>query len=573
MYQFSRSSRASLNRFFSRVVIGTIVSAFILYFFFFLFYPLINVLGEAFFTEKGFTLDYVKLLLEDSSLITSFANSFKIASITTLVSLIIALPLAIIYTKCLYKGRELLSTLLITSIMVPPFVGTVGLKYLFAQYGTINTLLLKWNLIQEPIIFFASDSISLVICLQVLRLFPIMYFSLKSTLLNIDPSLDEVGVTLGVSRFKRYKDFMLPLARPGLLAGSILVFIRSLTDLGIPLITNFKEVLPMVVYEQIQDLDSKYGYVVLLTMTVITLLLSLCFQIFLKVDERHKSISKTYSKRNFARPSLSGKVGIYLFHFVLIGLTFLPHVMVGLLSLKTKWMNTLLPDQFGLDAYYFLVHGNTFGNLLNSVKYALGATSIIMVMGICASYIIANYKNGLGRILDSLTMLPLLLPGVVLAFSYFATYLNSSIGPKKLPGFLLIMSYSIRYLPFVVRSGIAGFEQMSKSLEEASIVFGGSRLQTLFKVSIPIVIPSITASVFLVFSKSIFEVSASLMLSAKKAYHPVSKIMFELCSSFGGGDSKAAALGVTALSVIVIATVISNRLQRKKRDQIYKFDE
>ena len=81
-------------------------------------------------------------------------------------------------------------------------------------------------------------------------------------------------------------------------------------------------------------------------------------------------------------------------------------------------------------------------------------------------------------LLDSLVMVPLALPGIVLAFGYVVTYSDTALDPLNNPIPLLVIAYAIRRLPYMVRSAVAGLQQTSISLEEASETFGASRFHT-----------------------------------------------------------------------------------------------
>ena len=121
-------------------------------------------------------------------------------------------------------------------------------------------------------------------------------------------------------------------------------------------------------------------------------------------------------------------------------------------------------------------------------------------------------------------MLPLALPGLVLAFGYVAgfdfqawlTWLN----PRENPTLLLIISYSVRRLPYIVRSAYAGFQQTSVTLEEASANLGASPLRTLRKITLPLVMANLIAGTILTFSFAMLEVSDGLILAMQREVLP-----------------------------------------------------
>src|SRR6185503_16626547 len=132
----------------------------------------------------------------------------------------------------------------------------------------------------------------------------------------------------------------------------------------------------------------------------------------------------------------------------------------------------------------------------------------------------------LSGLLDALAMLPLALPGLVLAFGYVAAF-DSKItwlNPRDNPTLLLIISYSVRRLPYIVRSASAGFQQTSLTLEEASANLGESPLRTLRKITPPLVMANLIASTILTFSFAMLEVSNGLILAMKDQFLPITKM-------------------------------------------------
>src|SRR5207237_1448097 len=117
------------------------------------------------------------------------------------------------------------------------------------------------------------------------------------------------------------------------------------------------------------------------------------------------------------------------------------------------------------------------------------------------------------RMIDSLAMLPLAVPGVVLAFGYLALSLRiqSWLGPghpkmralvdvTENPTFLLIIAYAMRRLPYVVRSAVAGLEQTPRDLELAAMNLGASGWRTLRRITVPLIAANLLAGALLAFA-------------------------------------------------------------------------
>ncbi|MEM7173841.1 MAG: iron ABC transporter permease [Bacteroidota bacterium] len=543
----------------------------VLFFFFFLFKPVFTIIKRAFIANSGFTLAYIKLLFNNQQFFFYLVNSFRIGLITTFFTILIALPLALINNKFTYSGKQAIFALITVSMFAPPFVSSIGLKYFFSNYGTVNSLLMHLGLIREPIYFLSGNSILPIVFIQVLHLYPIMYLSLSSTLSNIDPSIEEASITLGMSRWRRYRDIVWPLARPGFFSGAILVFIWSFTDLSTPLMTSFHAVLSVGIFHQMNEMiDNPYGYVMVFSMMCITTLFVILLKWVIAIDHRHKMIGKTYSTRSLARPNRWEALGIYTFLTSLILVSFIPHIGVFFTSIAERWCNSYLPTTYTLQAYKNLFSSSCLSGIKNSLFYGFIATFTNLVIGSFIAYTIAKKRVFWVGLVDALVMMPLFLPGIIMGFGYIITYMNTWLDTGKNPAFLLIMAYTMRYIPYTVRVCTAGLQQLNDSLEEASTVFGASGFRTFWQITVPAILPSLLTSGVLAFSRTILEVSESLLLATKEAYYPITKMIYALYCSQGDGPTKASALGMVTLFIILLIVVISNKFLGKKANNLFK---
>jgi iron(III) transport system permease protein len=154
-------------------------------------------------------------------------------------------------------------------------------------------------------------------------------------------------------------------------------------------------------------------------------------------------------------------------------------------------------------------------------------------------------------------MLPLAVPGLVLAFgllmSFDYTWAPLSwINPRVDPTFLLIMSYSLRRLPYIVRSAFAGYQTLPVSLEEASYNLGAGRMRTLWRVTLPLLAPSLIAGSILTFCYSMLEVSDSLILAMLSRFAPITRGIYELMGR-PNPESNCLAFAFGVLSMVLLA--------------------
>jgi iron(III) transport system permease protein len=161
-------------------------------------------------------------------------------------------------------------------------------------------------------------------------------------------------------------------------------------------------------------------------------------------------------------------------------------------------------------------------------------------------------------------MLPLAVPGLILAFGYLALTRRGSplnfLDPTRNPLILLVLAYAVRRIPFVVRSAVAGFQQASVTLEEAAQSVGASPLRALTRITLPLIMANLLSGALLAFAFAMLEVSDSLLLAQKQADYPIAKAIYELSNILGEGRYLAAALGVWAMIFLGLTIAAASRL-------------
>src|SRR5947209_4776081 len=173
---------------------------------------------------------YFQLLPNSPALWECLRNSFLLAAITTVVTTLLCLPLAYWFTRFDFRGRALLSTLLLVPLIVPPFVGAVGLERLLNRFGTLNLWLMQAGIIPGPIDWLSGGGFAGIVIMQVLHLFPILYLNLPRAWANVDTTLEDAARNLGAGEARVFPTLTLPLRLPGYLARPSPVFAWAFTD-------------------------------------------------------------------------------------------------------------------------------------------------------------------------------------------------------------------------------------------------------------------------------------------------------------------------------------------------------
>jgi iron(III) transport system permease protein len=252
----------------------------------------------------------------------------------------------------------------------------------------------------------------------------------------------------------------------------------------------------------------------------------------------------------------------------------LPHFAVVGQSFSAHWFFSVLPDTWTTEHYSSLWgHGLTASSIRNSLHYfkpqRLGRPGPGSFNRLAAHPPARPVRRTARCSFDVASGTP----GLVLAFGYVAAFdfETSWLNPRLDPVFLLVISYSVRRLPYIVRSAYAGFQQTSVTLEEASANLGASPWRTLRKITLPLVTGHLIAGTLLTFSFAMLEVSDGLILAMKDVYFPLTKMIYVLMGRIDpGAPGIACALGVIGMLLLTTSLLLAGRLLGKKLGQLFR---
>ncbi|MFP6873830.1 MAG: iron ABC transporter permease [Verrucomicrobiales bacterium] len=548
-----------------------------IFFALFFLWPILTTVQEAFVDDGHFTFDFVRHIFVDPLYIEGLFNAFLIATYSTLAALCIAMPLALVSNRYIFPGKTLFGSLVLVPLILPPFVGAIGIKQILGQEGALNILLSRIGAVDmsAPPDWLGEGRFWGIVIMNALHLYPILYLNITAALANLDPAMEESAQNLGASPWRRFRRITLPLSMPGVFAGATIVFIWSFTELGVPLMFDYQRVTSVQIFNGIKDIGGNpmpYALVaVMLTFSVILYIAGKYF--FGRSNFTMTGRAAISTKQRQASP-LVGVLCSGLFACV-ISLAIFPHIGVILMSFATDWYHSMFPQSFTLRHYSdALGHELTVPSIANSLKYASISTLVDIVLGIAIAFVIVRSKIPGRGILDALSMLPLAVPGLVMAFGYLAMTREGQpfhfLLPAGNPTILLVIAYAVRRLPYVVRSAVAGFQQTSVDLEEAAQNLGATPFRALRRITIPLITANLIAGGLLAFAFAMLEVSDSLILAQQQPHYPITKAIYTLFGSLGNGHSLASALGVWSMAFLAITIMGASLALGKKLGALFR---
>ena len=512
-------------------------------------------------------------------------NSLVLAVLVTLFCSIVSYPLAYLQARTSFRGQSLLNGLLLLPMVMPPFVGAIGLRRMLAKYGTINLVLMKMGIVDQahPVDFLDSYRMLGCVLVMALHFYPLIYLNLAASISNVDPSLLESSKSLGMAPWQTFRRVVLPLSLPGLIAGASLVFVGAFTDLGTPLIFGYQETVARQIFSLANEQSSNPAAPALVAVvTAIVLgLFALTRWASAKSGQSSRSGGGVKGQSRVAPNPLSpgmSAVAVGL-HLLVIGVAVLPHLAVFLAAVGEHWFMTPLPLGYTTNNLTeALSHPIAMTGMRNSLVYSLSSTLADVVLGLACAWAVVRRGGWWGRIVDGMSVAPLAVPGLVLAFGYVGAYAKFYSQPHMALGVkfelgvgaFLILSYAIRRLPYTVRACVAGLEQTPRNLEDAGLGLGAPPHVVIRRVTLPLIAANVVAGAILAFSFAMLEVSDSLILATRPQDFPLTKAIYSLFGNPGNGDQLASALGLVALVFLSCSLLAAGAFLGKKWGEMFK---
>lgn len=464
------------------VVLGVIITALALL-------PLAYLLIRA----AGAPLRAWELLAQPRTLAIA-ANSIALTAAVTAASILLAVPLAWLLIRTDLPGRRLWTVALVLPLVIPSYVGAFTLLAMLGPKGILQGLLAPLGVQRLPEIYgFPGAWLALT-----LFSYPYVLLTVAASLRRMDASLEEAAASLGYSPWRTFRRVTLPLLRPAIAAGGLLVALYTLSDFGAVSLLRFSAFTQAIYTQYRGSFDRSFAALLALQLVLLTLAL-----LWAEQQARGRGrISRTSGTGS--RSLRTVRLGRWRW----IALAFAGAVALFALILPLVVMfDWLLAG---------LRNGETWRPLWRATLNSLGAAGLAALVTVLAALPIAvlavRYPGRLSRWLERGSTVGYGLPGVVIGLSlvfFGARYLPMLY--QTLP--LLVFAYAVRFLPQALGSTRGSLLQVNPLLHEAARGLGLSPAQTWLRVTLPLVRPGLLAGAALVFLTTIKELPVTLMLA------------------------------------------------------------
>ncbi|SES86048.1 ABC transporter permease [Anaerobranca gottschalkii] len=414
-------------------------------------------------------------------------NTLSLTLVVTFFAVIIGVLLAFLVERCDLPGKKWWQWLLALPLVVPPYVGAVTYIIVMGPRGWLY----KW-LGESPFNIYSFWGVAFVLTMFT---YPYVFLITSSAIKKMNANYENAARSLGLSTSKILFKVSLPLLRPAIGAGAILVALYVLSDFGAIAMLRYTT-FTSAIYYQMGSYDN-------LSATVLSMVFIILTVGILYLE------SKTKGKQKFVQLSSSFKqvdtlelkwlkIPGLIFVFSVFSLSFLVPITVLLYWARQGIMAGALDSRFWLYA-------------LNSIKVSSIAAIASMILSLPIVYLKSRYPSLYTTVIDKLSYSGYSLPGVIVALGIIFIF-NQYI--KWLYGSYILISiaYIVRFLPQALQSGESSLSLVSPRIDEGARSLGYSSWKVLFKVILPLIAPGVLAGGALVFVSSLKELPATLIL-------------------------------------------------------------
>jgi iron(III) transport system permease protein len=513
----------------------------------FLVWPLVNVFGASVLDSEGqsFTVaNYVKMLGRPFYR-AAIVNTLGIGAAATAITTVLAVPLAFSLARLPIPGKAAILALAAMPLVLPSFVSAYAIVLLLGNSGVVTVRLKDIGLDIGSI--YGARGIVLV---YTLTLYPYVLLPTVAAFKAVDVSMEEAAQGLGSSLTRTVRTVILPIVLPAILAGALLVFIETLENFGVPFV--LAEDLPIFAVEAFklfigETAPNPASAGVLATLLILTTVLVLLLQRHFLSSRRFATNARRTPPVLAIGPGLRFAATAYCWAIVLLALV--PFFAIVVLSFL-EFRGPVLHGRFSLDNFATLFTRDT-RPLANTLMFASAAALCTGLIGVPIGYVVTRWRTGVATLLDVVATLPFAVAGTVLAIGFVVSF-NSGLVVLTGGPLILVLAYTVRKIPFAVRSASAIVHQIDPSLEEASISLGRSPLQTFLRIVVPLMLGGIVSGVVLTWVTVASELSATVVLYSGQ-WRTMTVVMFQALEGSGAGIATAAASTLIVVTLIPVA--------------------
>ncbi len=451
-----------------------------------------------------------------------FGRTFLLIVVVTVVSVMIAVPVAWLTVKSNIPLRRVLSVAAVLPLVFPSFVMATTVIEMYSPRGVLQGWLSAFGVERLPDIYGLGGA-TLVL---VLMTYPYVLLTVRGALRRMDPALEEAARAMGYGPVHTFRVVTLPMLRPAIAAGSLLVALYTLSDFGGVTLLRYQTFTSTIMIQYESSIDRTLAAVLSLVLVGLAVLLLL--------GEGFTRGSGAYHRSTIGVVRAGRRVDLGRWRWAGVAVVAVP-VMIGLVipvGVLVHWLvRGLINDQQLLP---LLIPAR------NSLYVSLLAALVTVAAALPVAILAVRFQSRLSRFIERSTYIGFGLPGVVVALSLVFFGINVA-RPLYQSVWLLVFAYGVLFLPASIGALRSSLLQVNPRIEEAAQGLGRSQWRVIFSVTIPLVMPGALAGGAMVFLLTMKELPATLILSPI-GYRTLSSSIWSAASEAYFAKTAAAAL-------------------------------
>jgi len=489
-------------------------------------------------------------------------TTLKVGLGVALCSGLIGIPLGALRGLFALPGAALWDILFLVPFLLPPYIAALSWMLALQTNGYVQQLL-PWLHLNDFLF-----SVPGMVVVMTLNVFPVVYFAVSRSMAASGSRLADVARIHGAGPWQAFIRVTLPMALPAIASSLLLAFTLSIEEYGVPGALGSRSGILMLttgIEQRLADWPIDMPGAAVLSLMLVAI--ALCaYSVQRAVLAGRNVESMTGKPADVTQKPLAAWTIPVLVLFILVALiaVALPIVSTlitafsGTLSGGLTFSNLTL-RHFG---NLFAAHGDALSALSTSLSLALGTALIAGATGFLASWLVVARRIRGAALIDGLSLLPAALPGIVVGVGLILAWNRSfwPVTPYNTWG-ILLLAYCCLLLPYPVRYVSAALKQIGGNLDAAARVHGATAAQTLRLILLPLVFPSLLASMMMVFAVASRELVTSLLLSPA-GVQTVSVYVWRQFEQGSVGDGMAMASIAVLLSLTLM--LIAFRLQQRQ---------
>jgi iron(III) transport system permease protein len=522
--------------------------------------------------ESGgiFTLDNFTRLFAEAGFAQVALNTLIFAVLTTVLTLVIAVPLAIVVVRTNIPGRRAFGVAMQWPFFISSLILGFGWITMYGPAGFVSVLVrdavggVPWDLYTLP-----GMAIT-----EAVALAPIAYVFCANALRNSDASLEGAAQTVGAGPFRILRSVVIPMLRPPVVYSSILVFSMSIETLSIPLLYGQPvgiTVFATFLYKNgLQSISPDYGVLGAASVIIllVTVLLVAVQAKLLKDAKRFVSV-----RGKATRPALLDLgwlkwVAVVFIAFYLVFGALIP--IGGLVFRSFASFFTPLANPFGfltLDNYARIFEFPVYiASIRNSLVVAAVGAVLVSALATLAVIVARRSTFRYRRLIEYLALAPQAMPGLIIGIGLFWAFAFMPFGSGALIQgtiWAIIIGFGLRALPSAYGSISPAMMQIGEELDNAARVSGADWLRTFTRVLGRLLTPAFGAALILTFVLMLKEYSPAIFLGSAKT-NVIGTTMLELWVQ--GNTGSVAALATIQIIITALFVGIAGLLMKGKKD-------